>query len=52
VYRAVKWFVQCELAQRQLQQVLSVGIDEIHWGQAKRADQFLTVIYQIDRHCR
>jgi len=40
------------LAQRQLQQVWSVGIDEIHWGQGKRADQFLTVIYQIDSHCR
>jgi hypothetical protein len=24
----------------------------IHWGQGKRADQFLTVIYQIDSHCR
>ena len=30
----------------------SIGIDEIHWGQGKRADQFLTVIYQIDSHCR
>jgi transposase len=27
-------------------------VDEIHWGQGKRADQFLTVIYQIDSHCR
>jgi transposase len=52
VYRSVEWFVQWGLAQRQLQQVWSVGIDEIHWGQGKRADQFLTVIYQIDSHCR
>ena len=52
VYRSVEWFVQWGLAQRQLQQVGSVGIDEIHWGQGKRADQFLTVIYQIDSHCR
>jgi hypothetical protein len=22
------------------------------WGRGKRADQFLTVIYQVDRHCR
>jgi transposase len=32
--------------------VWSIGIDEIHWGQGKRADQFLTVIYQIDSDCR
>jgi hypothetical protein len=31
-----------------LEAVHSLGIDEIHWGQGKRADQFLTVIYQID----
>jgi transposase len=52
VYRSVEWFVQWGLAQRQLQQVWSIGIDEIHWGQGKRADQFLTVIYQIDSQCR
>jgi transposase len=52
VYRSVEWFVEWGLAQRQLQQVWSIGIDEIHWGQGKRADQFLTVIYQIDSHCR
>ena len=27
-------------------------MDEIHWGKSKRADNFLTVIYQIDSHCR
>jgi len=52
VYRSVEWFVKWGLAHRQLEAVHSVGIDEIHWGQGKRADQFLTVIYQIDRHCR
>ena len=30
----------------------SAGVDEIHWGKGKRADGFLTVIYQIDSHCR
>ena len=30
----------------------SIGVDEIHWGKGWRADSFLTVIYQIDRHCR
>src|SRR5436309_16063487 len=28
------------------------GMDEIHWGHGLRADNFLTVIYQIDAHCR
>ncbi len=27
-------------------------MDEIHWGQGLRANNFLTVIYQIDAHCR
>ena len=27
-------------------------MDEIHWGHGLRADNFLTVIYQIDAHCR
>lgn len=52
VYRSVDWFVQWGLAHRQLTGIESLGIDEIHWGQGKRADQFLTVIYQIDAHCR
>ena len=52
VYRSVEWFVQWGLAHRQLEGVQSIGVDEIHWGQSKRADNFLTVIYQIDRHCR
>src|SRR5450759_4619693 len=32
--------------------VESIGVDEIHWGHGLRADNFLTVIYQIDAHCR
>ncbi len=52
VYHSVEWFVEWGLAHRQLEAVHSIGVDEIHWGQGKRADQFLTVIYQIDRHCR
>jgi transposase len=52
VYHSVEWFVTWGLAHRQLIGVRSLGIDEIHWGQGKRADQFLTVIYQIDEHCR
>ena len=40
------------LAHRELRGVESIGVDEIHWGHGLRADNFLTVIYQIDRHCR
>ena len=52
VYRSVEWFVEWGLAHRKLEEVRSIGIDEIHWGTGKRAANFLTVIYQIDNHCR
>jgi len=52
VYRSVEWFVEWGLAHRQLRGVESIGVDEIHWGRGLRADNFLTVIYQIDAHCR
>ena len=44
----------CEwgLAHRELRGVESIGVDEIHWGRGLKADNFLTVIYQIDRQCR
>jgi transposase len=52
VYRSVEWFVAWGLAHRKLVNVWSLGVDEIHWGRSKGADNFLTVIYQIDGHCR
>ena len=52
VYRSVEWFVQWGLGHRELCGVESIGVDEIHWGRGLRADNFLTVIYQIDAHCR
>jgi len=52
VYRSVEWMVQWGLAHRELQGVESLGVDEIHWGHGLRADNFLTVIYQIDASCR
>lgn len=52
VYRSVEWFVHWGLAHRSLEEIQAIGIDEIHWGKGKRADNFLTVIYQIDSHCR
>jgi transposase len=32
--------------------VEAIGVDEIHWGRGLKADNFLTVIYQIDAQCR
>ncbi len=48
VYRSVEWFVEWGLAHRQLRGVEAIGVDEIHWGRGLRADNFLTVIYQIE----
>lgn len=52
VYRSVDWFVQWGLDHRVLKGVESIGVDEIHWGRGKRANNYLTVIYQIDTGCR
>ncbi|MBZ5583048.1 MAG: ISL3 family transposase [Acidobacteriia bacterium] len=52
VYRSVQWFVHWGLEHRQLEGVEAIGVDEIHWGKGQKADNFLTVIYQIDPHCR
>lgn len=52
VYRSVQWFVEWGLAHRQLEGIEAIGVDEIHWGKGLRAENFLTVIYQIDTHCR
>ena len=52
VYRSVEWMVEYGLANRVLQGVEAIGVDEIHWGRGKKADNFLTVIYQIDAGCR
>lgn len=52
VYRSVEWFVEWGLAHRELRDVTAIGVDEIHWGHGLRADNFLTVIYQIDAPCR
>ena len=52
VYRSVEWFVEWGLEHRQLDGITSIGVDEIHWGHGMKADNFLTVIYQIDAGCR
>lgn len=52
VYRSVEWMVEWGLAHRDLQGVRAIGVDEIHWGRGLKADNFLTVLYQIDAGCR
>jgi transposase len=52
VYRSVEWLVPWGLAHRNLQGVETLGVDEIHWGHGLRANNFLTLIYQIDTYCR
>jgi transposase len=52
VYRSVEWFVDWGLKNRTLEGIQSIGVDEIHWGHGMKSENFLTVIYQIDSHCR
>jgi transposase len=52
VYRSVQWFVEWGIEHRVLSGVEAIGVDEIHWGHGLKADNFLTVIYQIDAGCR
>jgi transposase len=52
VYRSVEWFVEYGLLNRILSGIEAIGVDEIHWGHGMKADNFLTVIYQIDAGCK
>ena len=49
VYRAVRLAVQWGLAHRDLDGIEAIGGDEVLWH---RGHKFLTVVYQIDGHCR
>ena len=52
VFRSVGWFVAWGLRHRKLENVHAIGIDEIHRGKGKRANNFFTLIYQLDAGCR
>lgn len=52
VQRSVQWMVQWGLAHRVLEGIGAIGIDELHIGRGKKSVNFITVIYQIDAHCR
>lgn len=49
VYRSIQWVVAYGLAQRSIDGVSAIGIDEI---QVWKGHKYLTVVYQIDEGCR
>jgi len=49
VYRAVRLAVEWGLAHRDLDGIEAIGVDEVLWH---RGHKYLTVVYQIDGHCR
>ena len=49
VFNAVEMAVAWGLAHRDLSAVESIGIDEIAW---QRGHRYLTLVYQIDSHCK
>lgn len=50
VFRSVKMAVAWGLANRNLDNVTAIGIDEICWK--KKGSKFLTLVYQIDNSCK
>jgi transposase len=52
VHRSVKWIVEWGLARRDLSGITAIGIDELHVHKGKKADNFATVVYQVDEHCK
>ena len=49
VYRSVRMAVEWGLAHRDLTGIEAIGIDEIA---RRRGHRYLTLVYQIDRHCK
>jgi len=49
VYRAVTLAVEWGLEHRDLDGIEAIGVDEVLWH---RGHKYLTVVYQIDGHCR
>jgi transposase len=49
VFRSVKHAVSWGLAHRSLEDIESIGVDEIQW---QRGHKYLTLVYQIDEGCR
>lgn len=49
VYRAVTWAVLWGLANRSLDGIRAIGVDEIQWQKGHR---YLTLVYQIEEGCK
>ena len=49
VFAAVSVAVEWGLAHRDLSSVTAIGVDEVLWH---RGHKYLTVVYQIDEHCK
>ena len=49
VFRAVEMAVEWGRAHQDLSGIEAIGIDEIAW---KKGHKYLTLVYQIDRHCK
>jgi len=49
VFRSVEMAVESRRAHQDLSGVQAIGIDEIAW---KKGHQYLTLVYQIDPHCK
>jgi transposase len=49
VFRSVKAVVAWGLAQRSLDGITAIGVDEVQW---QKGHKYLTLVYQIDQGCR
>jgi len=49
VFDAVRHAVEWGKAHRNLDGITAIGVDELSW---KKGHKYLTVVYQVDRHCR
>lgn len=49
VFRSVKMAVTWGLAQRSLEGISAIGVDEVQW---QKGHKYLTLVYQIDKHCK
>ena len=49
VFRSVKMVVSWGLAQRSLDGIAALGIDEVQW---QKGHHYLTLVYQIDKDCK
>jgi transposase len=48
VYRSIAHVVDYGLKHRVLGHIEAIGVDELHWAKGKKAENFVTLIYQID----